>query len=568
VSAAGKRKIHKKDRKTMKINPLIRVLLICLACGIPALSAQDASPPGQPAIAADIRQLLEADDPAIAGLDILGHEIVLQVYADHEFQPYWTDAENIRALISLIDEAPDHGLLPSDYNVDQLYLILSERENNPSAVIDAGSDILLTESLLRYAYHRRLGKITPSTIDPDINYKRQAFQNQPPSKTLHELLESGSLRDFIDIVAPSGPFYKGIQQWLSRYRQLAAEGGWPGVPDGPALRLGDRDLRVALIRERLVVTGELPEDADTQTTFFDEALEQAVITFQSRHALENDGIAGKQTIAAMNVSVEERINQLRVSLERIRWVNQEAVQTFVAVNIASFQAYMFRNGELEWSTRAMVGRDYRRTPIFRGDIQYMEFNPTWTIPPTILRNDTLPAIKKDPGYLSSKNIRVIDSNGHFVDPSTVDWNQYSKSAPYTFRQDPGPDNALGVVKFIFPNRHSVFLHDTPHRELFSRPERAFSSGCIRIEDPLKLAELLLTDEHYAGPGFQAIIDSGKTQRIYLAKPVPVIILYLTTGLDSDGNILFYKDIYNKDMKVLEALNGPVVLQPPVVEQEP
>ena len=549
----------------MKMNPFIRVLLICLACGISALSAQVTAPAGRPAIEADIKELLETEAPAIAGVDILGHEIVLRVYEDNDFQLYWSDAENIQTLIFLIEEAPDHGLLSADYNIDELRLILAERRNNPSAMIEAESDVLLTESLLRYAYHRRLGKITPSTIDPDINYKRQAFQNQPPSKTLHELLEATSLRDFIDIVAPSGPFYKGIQQWLSHYRQLAAEGGWPGVPEGPTLRLGDDDPRVALIRARLVVTGELPPDTDPGSTTFDKQLEQAVIAFQARHALEDDGIAGKQTIAAMNVPVEDRINQLRVSLERIRWVNQEAVQTFVAVNIASFQAFMYRNGELEWSTRAMVGKDYRRTPIFRGDIQYMEFNPTWTIPPTILRNDTLPAIKKDPGYLSSKNIRVIDSNGNFVDPSTVDWSQYSRGVPYSLRQDPGPDNALGMVKFIFPNRHAVFLHDTPHRELFNRPERAFSSGCIRIENPLKLAELLLTDEHYQGPGFQAIVDSGKTQRIYLDRPVPVIILYLTTGLDSDGNILFYKDIYDKDMRVLEALNGPVVLEPPVVE---
>ncbi len=551
----------------MKMNPLIRVLLICLACSISASSAQDTSPAGRPAIANDIRQLLETEDPTIAGVDILGHEIILRVYQDSEFQPYWTNDDNIRSLISLIDEAPDHGLLSADYNMDELRLILSERENNPSAMIEAGSDILLTESLLLYAYHRRLGKITPSTIDPDINYKRQAFQNQPLSQTLHELLEAISLREFIDIVAPSGPYYKGIQQWLHRYRQLAAEGGWPAVPEGPALRLGDKDPRVALVRKRLAVTGELPEDADLSSTTFNEQLERAVIKFQARHALEDDGIAGKQTIAAMDVLVEDRISQLRVSLERIRWVNQEAVQTFVAVNIASFQAFMIRNGELEWSTRAMVGKDYRRTPIFRGDIQYMEFNPTWTIPPTILRNDTLPAVKKDPGYLAAKNIRVIDSNGAFVDPLTVDWAQYSKGAPYTFRQDPGPDNSLGMVKFIFPNRHSVFLHDTPHRELFNRPERAFSSGCIRIEDPLKLAELLLTDEHYQGPRLQSIVESGKTQRIYLDRPVPIIILYLTTGLDSDGNILFYKDIYEKDRKVLEALNGPVVIEPPVVGKE-
>ncbi len=291
-------------------------------------------------------------------------------------------------------------------------------------------------------------------------------------------------------------------------------------------------------------------------------LKAGVSTFQYRHGLDDDGIVGRQTIAAMNVPIETRIDQLRVSLERLRWVNQEATQTFVVVNIASFKAFLFRDGEMEWSTRAMVGKDYRRTPIFRGDMQYIEFNPTWTIPPTILRNDTLPAIKRDPGYLAAKNIRVIDSNGNFVDPLKVDWNQYRVGIPYTLRQDPGPENALGRLKFIFPNKHSVFLHDTPHRELFNKPERAFSSGCIRIENPLKLAELLLHNDALQASDLQSIVDSGITQRIYLDKPVPVVIIYLTASIDTDGNVMFYRDIYNLDNKVLRALDGPVVIDLP------
>jgi murein L,D-transpeptidase YcbB/YkuD len=238
----------------------------------------------------------------------------------------------------------------------------------------------------------------------------------------------------------------------------------------------------------------------------------------------------------------------------------------VAVNIASFRAFVYKDGNMEWSTRAMVGKDYRRTPVFRGDIRYMEFNPTWTIPPTILRDDTLPAIKRDPNYLASKNIRVIGSNGEFVDPQTVDWNRYTTMVPYTLRQDPGPDNALGTVKFIFPNKHAVFLHDTPHRELFDQPERAFSSGCIRIEHPLKLAEWLLDDENYPESVLQSIVDSRKTQRISLAQPIPVIITYLTASLDLDGNPLFFRDIYNFDAKVLQALDGPVVIELPAIVQ--
>ena len=211
----------------------------------------------------------------------------------------------------------------------------------------------------------------------------------------------------------------------------------------------------------------------------------------------------------------------------------------------------------------MVGKNYRQTPIFRGDIAYLEFNPTWTIPPGILRKDTLPAIKRDPNYLASHNIQVIDKKGKIIDPSSVDWNKYTKGVPYTLRQTPGPHNSLGTVKFIFPNEHFVFLHDTPHRELFVKSERNFSSGCIRVQNPLDLAELVLNDPvKYNRTALDAILETRETQRVNLSPKTPVIILYITASIGADGEIRFYKDIYNRDQKTLDALNGPVVIQVP------
>jgi len=267
----------------------------------------------------------------------------------------------------------------------------------------------------------------------------------------------------------------------------------------------------------------------------------------------------------MNVPVEHRVDQIRLSLERLRWVKEEAVDTMVVVNIAGFRAVFFRDGAMEWETRVMVGKNYRKTPIFRGDIAYLEFNPTWTIPPGILRNDTLPAIRKDPNYLASKNIQVIDRKGKIIDPSTVDWTKHKNSAPYTFRQTPGPHNSLGTVKFIFPNEHFVFLHDTPHRELFVRSERNFSSGCIRVENPFDLAELILNDPvKYNRSALDAILETRETRRVNLKPKVPVIILYITASIGPDGEVRFYKDIYNRDQKILDALDGPVVIQPPEI----
>jgi len=211
-----------------------------------------------------------------------------------------------------------------------------------------------------------------------------------------------------------------------------------------------------------------------------------------------------------------------------------------------------------WTTRVMVGTSYRKTPVFRSELTYLEFNPTWTVPPTILRQDKLPAIKKDPGYLAANNFSVIDKDGHKVDPAGIDWTAFGKSIPFTLRQEPGPGNALGRVKFIFPNPYFVYMHDTPQRDLFDRPERTFSSGCIRVEHPFELAALVLRDKKGFGPDqMKAILDSGRTQRVLLDKPVPVLILYLTAALDPSGNARFYRDIYQRDAAVLRLLDSPV-----------
>lgn len=512
----------------------------------------------------EFEKLLSRDGLHIEGVPILAEQTILDIYRQNGFQPIW-NRSNVEELLRLLGTAEEHGLVPTDYNVTELQVLLTRWLQDRSDAARARAEILLTESLLRYGYHRRLGKVSASTLDPDINFRREAFNGQSASETVMQALAAPTLDGFIERIAPSGPYYPQLQDWLSNHISIQDSGGWPLVPDGPTLRAGDRDPRVSTLRQRLRKSGDLQAGGVPSSNRFDTELEQAVVRFQRRHALDADGIVGRQTIATLNVPLEQRIDQIRASLERLRWVRQEDADALVLVNIAGFRAAYMEQGEMVWTTRAMVGKHYRQTPVFRGDIAYMEFNPTWTIPPGILRNDTLPAIKKDPGYLASKNIRVIDRDGKTVDPASVDWNRYTRSVPYTLRQDPGPNNALGTVKFIFPNKHFVFLHDTPSRDLFDRPERAFSSGCIRIEDPLRLAELLLGDPaRYNRSALQAIVDGRDTQRISLAPKVPVVIVYLTAGLTLDGQVTFYRDIYNRDSRVIDALNGPVVIDAPAV----
>jgi murein L,D-transpeptidase YcbB/YkuD len=261
----------------------------------------------------------------------------------------------------------------------------------------------------------------------------------------------------------------------------------------------------------------------------------------------------------MNVSVEKRIDQILVNLERGRWVYRDIDENFILVNIAAFQSTYFRDDEIKWRERSQVGKDYRQTPVFKAELQYLVFNPTWTVPPTILAKDVLPAIKKDVSYLKRKNMKVLSRSGKVLDPVSIDWTKYTgKNFPYIIRQDPGPSNALGRVKFIFPNKHFVFLHDTPSKTLFNRDMRALSSGCIRVENPFNLAEAVLNDStNWNLTRIEDVVKSKKTKTVYLDTPLPVLLLYATAfpANEMEDTICFRDDIYNRDEAVLKQLKG-------------
>jgi len=254
----------------------------------------------------------------------------------------------------------------------------------------------------------------------------------------------------------------------------------------------------------------------------------------------------------LNVPVAARIEQLRANLERARWVFYEPESEFLVVNIAGFTLYHLRRGEVVWRTRVQVGRPYRQTPIFRAEMTYLVVNPTWTVPPTVLREDILPEVRRNPAYLASRHIDVFDSRGAGVDPATANWS--GRNPPYRLVQRPGPDNALGRVKFMFPNEHSVYLHDTPSRDLFSRDSRAFSSGCIRVENPFELAEQLLGSQ--GRERLDAIVASGRTETVFLEKPIPIMLLYWTAEPDATGRVSFLPDVYARDAAVIAALAQP------------
>lgn len=506
-----------------------------------------------------VEHMLYTEALEIDGVDVLGVQVLSELYTEREFEPLWRDHDHIRQLSELSELAYLNGLNPADYPLEAVERLLDAPQ--PLGDIEAADlDILATETLVRIGYQLRFGKVNPNGLYSDWNFRREFQSNEGRNQTITRFAEADSLVDEMDDWVSDAQLYVQMREALARYREIQASGGWPQVPEGPTLRAGDSDSRIQILRQRLQAEGDLA-GGDTASSEFDQGLEEAVIRFQNRHGLGADGVVGARSYQALNVGIADRIDQLRASLERGRWVMEEAQAAgdrFVLVNIASAQVALMEGRRPTFVTRVQVGKPYRQTPVFHGMIQYLVVNPTWTVPPTILRKDVLPKLKADAdAYLSSKHMDLLDRDGTKVDHTKIDWSEISaRNFPYIVRQRPGSWNVLGQVKFIFPNSHFVFLHDTPSRELFERAERAFSSGCIRVENPFELAELVMNEPAWDQAAFQSVLDTEKQRTVHLKKPLPVFLMYWTGMADADGTVRFYEDIYSRDAVLLKAMAQP------------
>ena len=506
-------------------------------------------------IAERIDELWTTGKLNIGYADIASKHWLPDLYERNDFQLLWQNPQNVGDLLKDIGSIEEDGLNPEDYHLSQL-LVLKLRldgSESPDPSLLADYDILLTDSLVRLCYHLQFGKVDPESLDPAWNMTRQ-IHNQNPVAAIEKRLRTGSLAEGLKNIRPKIEYYRLLKSVLKKYRAIQDAGGWQSLPEGPTLKPGMTDPRIALLRSRLDISGDI-EGAVSDPDYFDEDLKAAVMRFQYEHRLEDDGAVGKNTYAALNIPVKKRIDQIRVNLERARWVFHKLPTDYIEVDIAGFQAYHVKSTAANWSSKVQVGKPFRKTPVFKSKIKYIVFNPNWTVPPTIIEEDILPKIKKNPGYLSQMKISVIDRKGRRVDPNSVNWSKYSKNVPYTFRQEPGPHNALGRIKFIFPNKHFIYLHDTPSRSLYGSRQRAFSSGCIRVEKNIELAEILLNDpEKWNRETIQELIDTNQTRRVDLPQPKSVLLLYLTIWFDENDNFIFKKDVYERDRAVLDGLN--------------
>jgi murein L,D-transpeptidase YcbB/YkuD len=553
------------------MKPLVIILgfAACLSVALTAGRAEEHAPPG-PA-SADLQVRLMSG--VAAGERLLALEALRLFYVDRSQRLAWSDAgilsPQIDVLLAALRGADREGLRPADYHtaaIDALRERLRPRGRgvdppaSGAAAAAAGDlDLLLSDAFFLYASHLTAGRVNPESVEPEWNV---VGRGRDLVFLLTTALEHGHLADTIGALPPVRDDYRRLRDALASLRATAAAGGWPLVPPGPTLREGERGPRVQALRRRLAASGELPAGGDTGGDLFDAPLADALRHFQPRHGLDADAIAGRRTLAALNTPASRRAQQIEANLERTRWLPRDLGPRHLMVNIADFRLVLTEPGRPPLEMRVIAGRLARRTPFFSGEITSIRFNPSWTVPEKIAIEDKLPLILADRFYLYDNGFKLYAPSGkgwREIDPADVDWTRLSKTNfPYRLRQEPGPDNALGRIKFQVPNRHDIYLHDTPSHSLFARAERAFSSGCIRVERALELAErLLAADPAWTRARIEETIAAGSTVNVRLPEPLPVYLFYWTAWVDRDGALQLREDLYGRDDALLAALSQPV-----------
>ena len=524
------------------------------------LSGCGASGPSSPAVSAQIQRRVAAFQRSaseIAGERIIEPQAVSRFYEARHSSAVW-DQRGASEIVAAIKDVTRDGLNPRDYHLEAIDKLLREDAGSRRPEAQGDLDILLTDAVAAMADHLRYGRVPPRALNSAWNVDPR--EGAPPLEaTLEEIAKSGSVQHAIEGQRPDHFIYRGLVDALARLREIESRGGWPTVPAGPKIGPGAQDARIPAIRARLAMTGELATREDGQGVIYDAALRRATMQFQADHRLDSTGVIDPATIQAMNVSAATRAGELRVNLERARWVLGGLKDDFLLVNLPAFKAYLIQGGTNVWEARTQIGEEAKQTPTFRARLTTVVFNPDWSVPMSILEEELLDDLKAGRNVLEKKGLVLYDAQNQVVNASSIDWNNVNlDSFPYTLRQPPGPTNALGRVKFMFPNQYSIYLHDTPSRQLFATNRRTFSHGCIRLEHPLELAEILLRNEDgWNAEKIQQTLDTGETQNIDLEHPIPILIVYWTVSVGASGRVHLNKDIYNLDPPLLAALDAPI-----------
>ncbi len=493
------------------------------------------------------------------------HRQFVKFYTDRNYRLAWSTLKKplplADSLFNALGGAALEGLQADDYNVKELKQmrdsvfqrsLLKIKYKRPDLLRLVQLDFQLTAAYLTYASHLGIGRINPNKVDPTwmISPQRNADLAQSLEKALKSRHVGKSLLDLL----PRRDDYRQLRGQLVRYQQIQQQGGWPQVEASPLYRPGQSGAAIAALRKRLTLSGELSNGGGADSTLFDDALMQAIKNFQERHGLTPNGKVDNATLEALNVPVSGRIAQINLNLERLRWLPDELGKEYLMVNVPAFDLKIVKNNREDLRMRVVVGKELNLTPIFRDTMEYIVFSPDWTVPRSIATKEILPIAQQNPDYLLTHNYQLYDSwdarDTMALDPLTIDWASLSEdNFSYRVVQGPGAGNALGAVKFMFPNKMDIYLHDTPADHLFNRTERAFSHGCVRVEKPKELAKYLLRDSgKWNEEAITEAMQQDKPKNVKLPRKLPVYLVYFTAYVDENGRLNFRNDVYNHDAK--------------------
>jgi L,D-transpeptidase YcbB len=499
-------------------------------------------------------------------------DAIITFYRLNNFSPVWVTSEGLtdkaKRTLTLLSKAEEEGLNPIDYLPPTLGSFPDDGSIFRGDVVPlARLDISLTAMALRYAEHLYSGRIIPKKLS---GY----YDITPPVLNLGQALYELSYRPLPDLylsLLPSHPAYRTMKTSLAELRIKLAEDNEEPVPAGEQVKLGARDARIPMVRGRMVKLGFLNDetalawmtykpqvdapdvaDVDARERTLDKELSKALKAFQAGHGIKQTSRLDKATVEALNTRSDERnVRKLVMNMERLRWLPRDPGNRHIFVNQAAFELRIMDHDRIAWTTKVIVGKPETQTSVFSDEMETVVLNPYWGVPKSILKYEMLPYLVNDPSYLDRKGFEVVNSKGHVVSSSSVDWWAYGDKIPYDVRQPPGNDNALGNIKFLFPNSHDIYMHDTPTKELFNERARAFSHGCVRVENPRKFAQYVLGWDR---DQIDDMIASGQNQEIDLKAPIPVHLNYFTAWPNASGKIVFYHDIYNRDSRLEKALN--------------
>jgi murein L,D-transpeptidase YcbB/YkuD len=538
----------------------ILVLATAVALAPPPLAAATILHPA----AETIRELL--GDGGVLGLDHTrladARTELTRFYEPVGYAPAWFDDGTPRpraqAAVALLADAAAHGLDPSDYGVDRLRAELARARAAPlDAPGLARLDTALTVAMFHYLSDLHRGRIDPRRLGWEIEASPKPDEDL--AAALRSAIEFDVLPALVAGAEPPLPFYRRLLGALADYRRLPPDLAMTPPARAATIHPGDNYSELSALARMLANLGDLPPDTVVEIDRYDGDVVEGVRRFQERHGLQTDGVIGKATWAALAVPIARRVRQIELALERLRWLPELPPGPLVAVNVPSFRLWALRDvhagNAAALEMNVVVGRAGRtRTPIFMQDMRYVEFNPYWNVPRSILRNEMLPRLWHDPGYMQRQHLEFVAPDGSVYQYASDDLLAAAAAGELRLRQRPGHENALGRIKFSLPNRMDIYMHDTPATALFERPRRDFSHGCIRVADPVALAEFVLAElPEWNREAIVAAMASGVQRTVYLPQPIPVVIFYSTVVIDARGRLLFPPDIYGQDARLERAL---------------